>query len=66
MERGLPVAAGINNDLHAYDPDSMTWYDLSTCAFGTPPSARWGHGFASVGGKLYVHGGINDVFGKKK
>ena len=35
----------------------MTWFDLSCHALGTPPTARWGHGFTSAGGRLYVHGG---------
>jgi hypothetical protein len=39
----------------------MAWTDLSAAASGTQaPSARWGHGFTSAGGKLYVHGGMND------
>jgi hypothetical protein len=36
----------------------MTWYDLSSYTLaGIPPQARYGHGFTSTGGKLYVHGG---------
>ena len=38
----------------------MNWTDLSAAASGTPPSARYGHGFTSAGGKLYVHGGLSD------
>jgi hypothetical protein len=53
--------AGIQNDLHAYDPVSMTWFDLSTYTLGTPPTARSGHGFTSTGGKLYVHGGFDGI-----
>ncbi len=52
--------AGRNNDLHAYDPASMTWYDLSSSTTGSTPSARYYHGFTSAGGKLYVHGGYAD------
>ena len=51
------VAAGLNNDFRVYNPASMTWFDLSDHALGTPPTARSYHGFTSAGGKLYVHGG---------
>jgi N-acetylneuraminic acid mutarotase len=47
----------VENDLHAYDPVSMTWFNLTSYALGSPPGARIGHGFTSEGGKLYVHGG---------
>ena len=45
------------NDLYAYDPTSMSWSNLSATASGAPPSPRDSHGFASAGGRLYVHGG---------
>jgi hypothetical protein len=52
--------AGPNNELQAYDPVSMTWFDLSNLAVaGIPPSARYGHGFTCAEGKLYVHGGFD-------
>ena len=35
----------------------MAWTNLSATASGAPPSPRDSHGFASAGGKLYVHGG---------
>ncbi len=40
----------------------MTWTDISAAnGSDKPPSARFDHGFASAGGKLYVHGGsVND------
>ncbi len=61
--RSPPVWAGRSlNDLHAYDPAAGGWTDLSTALSGTPPSPRDGHGLASAGGKLYVHGG-GDFFG---
>ncbi len=47
-----------SGDLHVYDPVAMTWEDLSAAASGTPPAARCLHGFAALGGKLYVHGGV--------
>ena len=49
--------AAVTNDFHAYNPASMTWFDLSSHALGTPPTARRDHGFTSAGGLLYVHGG---------
>jgi hypothetical protein len=55
----LMVAGHPNNDFHVYNPASMTWFDLSSHALGTPPTARHGHGFTSAGGKLYVHGGYD-------
>ena len=44
-------------DPHVFDPDTIYWRELSFASHGTPPSPRMGHGFASVGSKLYVHGG---------
>ena len=49
-----------------FDPVTMAWTDLSDAASGVPPTARYNHGFTSVGGKLYVHGGLDaydDVLG---
>ncbi len=51
------VVAGLLNDFHVYDPANIRWTDLSAAASGSPPSPRDGHGFALLGGKLYVHGG---------
>ena len=59
FSRLFPLA-GIFQDLHVYDPADMAWTNISTVASGTPPSARYGHGFAWAGGKLYVHGGTDD------
>jgi hypothetical protein len=42
-----------------YNPATMTWFDLSGNALGTPPTPRYGHGFTSARGKLYVHGGYS-------
>jgi hypothetical protein len=55
-----PPCAGAFADLHSFDPASMAWTLLSPAAgSGQPPYARFGHGFASAGGKLYVHGGVH-------
>ena len=37
----------------------MAWTDLSGTASGLAPSPRASFGFASVGGRIYVHGGFN-------
>jgi hypothetical protein len=53
-------SAGYLDDLHSFDPATMTWTLLSAAADSAPaPSARYGHGFTSAGGKLFVHGGYN-------
>ncbi len=43
--------------LHAFDPATMRWTLLSAVLDAPRPSARYGHGFTSAGGKLFVHGG---------
>jgi hypothetical protein len=53
-----PPLAGYLNDLHSFDTTNMTWTLLSAAADSVWP-ARSGHGFASAGGRLYVHGGCN-------
>jgi hypothetical protein len=53
----MVAAARHNNDFHVYNPATMTWFDLSGHVLGTPPTARFMHGFTSAEGKLYVHGG---------
>ncbi len=45
------------DDLHAFDPATMTWNLLSVADDAGRPSARSSHGFTSAGGLLYVHGG---------
>ncbi len=46
------------DDLHAFNLSAMAWTDISAAAgSGTPPSGRFGHGFTSEEGRLYVHGG---------
>ena len=52
-----PPSTGPLNDLHEYDPATWAWEDLSAATSGAPPSVGGWHGFASAGGKLYVHGG---------
>jgi hypothetical protein len=49
------------DDFYSFDPATMVWSQLSA-AESTRPSARCLHGFTSTGGKLYVHGGV-DNFG---
>ncbi len=45
------------DDLHEFDPATMTWTLLSAANDTGCPSARYDHGFTSAGGRLYVHGG---------
>ncbi len=52
----LPPARYLD-DLHSFDPATMTWTLLSAANDTRRPSARSAHGFTSAGGRLYVHGG---------
>ncbi len=47
------------DDLHSFDPATMTWTLLSAANDTRRPSARSGHGFTSAGGLLYVHAGYS-------
>jgi hypothetical protein len=49
--------AGTLKDFLMLDLANMTWTDLSTSVLGNSPSSRYGHGFTSAGGKIYVQGG---------
>jgi hypothetical protein len=55
------LLAGYANDLYSFDPAISAWTLLSVAvtAGNALPTARAGHGFASAGGKLYVHGGFS-------
>jgi hypothetical protein len=53
------LASGYLADLQAYDPATRKWTDLSGSASGSWPSARFLHGFAAAGGRIYVFGGIS-------
>ena len=48
---------GFLDDLHEFNADTVTWTDLSSLTRGSLPFPRGGHGFASVGGRLYLQGG---------
>ena len=56
-----PSAGRPLNDLHSFDPATMTWTLLSPANDAGRPSARANHGFTSAGGRLYVHGGYGDA-----
>jgi hypothetical protein len=56
--------AGLLDDLHAFDPATMTWTNLSVADDTGRPSARSNHGFTSAGGLMYVHGGISKDVGE--
>ncbi len=51
------------DDLHAFDLAAMAWTLLSAADDAPRPSARYGHGFTSMEGRLYVHGGYEYNFG---
>ncbi len=54
----MPLSADILDDLHSFDPATMTWTLLFAADdTGGRPSARTRHGFTSAGGRIYVHGG---------
>ena len=53
------------NDLHRFDPATMTWALLSPR--GSPPSPRYGFGFAAAGdGALYAFGGAGYFVGEAR
>jgi hypothetical protein len=59
-------AAEVYDDLHSFDPSLGVWTRLSPAAGSAqPPPGRFYHGFASEGGKLYVHGGGSGVSGER-
>ena len=45
------------NDLYRFDPETLSWTDLTNAVSGTPPQPMARMGFAAVGNMLYVHGG---------
>ncbi len=53
------LLAGRLADLHSFDPAAqpVAWAPLSTATDQNRPAARISHGFATAGGRLYVHGG---------
>ena len=46
-----------DQNLYSYDPYTKTWTLLSVANSDERPSMRSNHGFTSVGGILFVHGG---------
>jgi hypothetical protein len=51
------------DDLHSFDLANMKWTLISALNDESKPSARYGHGFTSAGGLLYVHGGMSGSHG---
>ncbi len=45
------------------DLASMTWKEMAGYVLGSWPSSRFGHGFTSLRGKIYVHGGTEGFGG---
>ena len=54
----LPLFSDYLDDLHCFDPATNLWTLNLATGDSARPSARLGHGFSSVGDKLYVHGGL--------
>jgi hypothetical protein len=53
------LETGYLADFHVYDPTTRNWTDLSGSASGSWPSARFLHGVAASGGRIYVFGGFS-------
>ena len=49
------------NDLHRFDPTTLTWIDLTPDVRGAVPEPRAYHGMASAGGFLLVFGGYTST-----
>ena len=60
---GYKLSYNFFGDLNVYNPDSMSWTSVASVLSGTSPLPTFGHGFASVQGKLYVHGGSGAALG---
>ncbi len=58
-----PLPTGGYSDLHVLDLATMTWTELASSVLGSWPSSRYGHGFTSACGKIYVHGGVEGIGG---
>lgn len=56
------MCAAFLNDLHAFNPTSNTWRELSASATGTPPRATWQMGLAAARGSVFVFGGDATTF----
>jgi hypothetical protein len=51
--------AGVLNDFFVFDPASITWIKLDNNIAGQPPNTVYNLGFAALGGKIYVHAGLD-------
>ena len=47
------------NDVYQFDISAGQWANLSNVVKGDRPAPRASFGFASVGGRLYLFGGLN-------
>ncbi len=52
------------NDIHEFDPATLTWTELSDLVTGDEPVPRSEHAMAAMGAKLYVFGGVSYDYGK--
>ena len=57
----LIFAGQFLNDLLVFNPATLAWADLSFVTRGPTPSQRYGHGFQTAGGLLYIFGGQSDA-----
>ena len=48
-------------DFHMFESSIMMWTELTAKVGGSVPSARWGHGLASVESELYLFGGCDGI-----
>ena len=54
-------ARGCSSELFQFSTTDLQWEQLdATMVSGSPPSARAGHGMASVGSDIYVFGGAGE------
>ena len=49
-------------DMYVFNPSTRMWTELTGAVHGNPPSARYLHGFTLLGGLLYVHGGLGNLY----
>ena len=54
----MEASSACYGDLYRFDTLKLEWAAIGDSdVTGSPPSARYGHGFASAQGRLYVFGG---------
>ena len=57
----LYISAGLLSDMYRLDPVKLSWTNMNLCSVNFDgPSARKGHGLASLGMLLFVYGGYGN------